>query len=213
MDERMMSFVMMRQAAAALTARHGGFAVRYAQAAQRFKSPQTGRIRIIAAVTEAHGHAIDGDGSEVDRTFDKAAGLLDQYGDEIIEGDPTADRYCEPSLYVKIARAKCALELERASDAVDAFTDVLQSLPASYHRDRGQYLAALARAHILAEQPEAAVVAADEAYTIAIATGSSRTLSDLRRTMPKGLARWSHIPEVERLNAMLAMIEPEIGGI
>ncbi|MDX2971090.1 hypothetical protein [Kribbella solani] len=212
MDERMTSFVLMRRAAAALTARSGPVAVRFAQAAQRFESEETGRIRIIAAVTEAHGHAIAGDGSEVDRTFDVAAALLEQYGAEITEGDPTADRYCEPDLYVKIANAKCALELGRGGDAVEAFTDVIDSLPSGYRRDRGQYLGSLARAHILAEQPEAATTAAGEAYSIAIATGSSRTLADLRSTMPAGLARWSHIPEVERFCAMLAAVQPEIGG-
>ncbi|TCC35104.1 helix-turn-helix domain-containing protein [Kribbella sindirgiensis] len=211
-DERMTSFVLMRRAAAALTARNGAYAARFAQAAQRFESPETGRVRIIAAVTEAHGHAISGDGSEVDRVFDAADALLERYGDEITDGDPTADRYCEPALYVKIARAKCALELGRAGDAVEAFTDVLANLPPDYHRDRGQYLGSLARAHILAEQPEAATVAAEEAYSIAIATGSTRTLSDLRGSMPGGLARWSHIPEVERFCAMLAAVQPEIGG-
>jgi hypothetical protein len=211
-DERMTSFVLMRRAAAALTARNGPYAARFAQAAQRFESAETGRIRIIASVTEAHGHAISGDGSEVDRAFDNAAGLLDQYGDEIIDGDPTADRYCEPALYVRIAQAKCALELGRAGDAVEAFTAVIDSLPPDYHRDRGQYLGSLARAHILAEQPEAATAAAEEAYSIAIATGSTRTLADLRGTMPTGLAPWSHIPEVERFCAMLAAVQPEIGG-
>lgn len=212
MDDRMTSFVMMRRSAAALTARHGAYAVRFAQAAQRFDSPETGRIRIIAAVTEAHGHAIAGDGGESDRALDTAARLLEQYDGEIIDGDPTADRYCELGLYAKIARAKCVLELGRAGDAVDAFTDVLHSLPRDYHRDRGQYLGSLARAHILAEQPESATAAAEEAYSIAIATGSTRTLEDLRRTMPNGLAQWSHIPEVERFCAMLAAVEPEIGG-
>ncbi|MEV0289216.1 MULTISPECIES: hypothetical protein [unclassified Kribbella] len=119
---------------------------------------------------------------------------------------------CDLGLYAKIARAKCVLELGRAGDAVDAFTDVLNSLPPDYHRDRGQYLGSLARAHVLVEQPEAAAAAAAEAYTIAIATGSTRTLADLRRTMPSGLARWSHIPDVERFCAMLAAVEPEIGG-
>ncbi|MGW6280794.1 hypothetical protein, partial [Kribbella sp. NPDC055071] len=90
--------------------------------------------------------------------------------------------------------------------------DVIDSLPPDYHRDRGQYLGSLARAHILAEQPEAATSAAEEAYTIAVATGSTRTLADLRGTMPSGLARWSHIPEVERFCAKLAAVEPEIGG-
>lgn len=211
-DERMTSFVLMRRAAAALTARNGAYATRFAQAAQRLQSDDSGRVRIIAAVTEAHGHAISGDGGEVDRSFDAAEELLSRYGGDISDGDPTADRYCEPDLYVRIARAKCALELGRATPAVEAFTDVINHLPADYHRDRGQYLGSLARAHILAEQPEAAVLAAEEAYGIAIATGSARTLEDLRTSMPAGLARWSHIPEVERFCGMLASVQPENGG-
>jgi hypothetical protein len=211
-DDRMASFVMMRRAAAALTARHGDYAVRFAQAAQRYDSEETGRIRVIAAVTEAHGHAIAGDGGEADRALDNAARLLELYNDEILDGDPTADRYCELGLYTKIARAKCSLELGRAGEAVDAFSVVINSLSPEYHRDRGQYLGSLARAHILAEQPESATAAAEEAYTIAVQTGSTRTLDDLRRTMPTGLAQWSHIPEVERFCAMLDAVEPEIGG-
>lgn len=207
-DDRMASFVMMRRAAAALTAGEGGHAVAYARRAQRFDSAETGRVRIIAAVTEAHGHAITGDGGGADRALDAAASLLETYDGEIIDGDPTADRYCELGLYKKIATAKCALELGRGSAAVDAFTDVIGSLPAEFHRDRGQYLSSLARAHTLAEQPEAAVAAAREAYGIAIATGSARTLSVLRNTLPSELARWSDNPEVQQFCAMLA-VEPQ----
>ncbi|GAA2842314.1 helix-turn-helix domain-containing protein [Kribbella solani] len=211
-DDRMTSFVMMRRAAAALTAGEGGQAVLYAQRAQRFDSAETGRVRIIAAVTEAHGHAITGDGSGADRALDTAAGLLERYNGEIIDGDPTADRYCELGLYTKIATAKCALELGRGSAAVNAFTDVINNLPTNFHRDRGQYLSSLARAHTLAEEPEAAVAAAKEAYGIAVATGSDRTLTTLRNTLPSELARWSHNPEVEQFCAMLASVDSQIGG-
>jgi transcriptional regulator with XRE-family HTH domain len=206
-DDRMTSFIMMRRAAAALTAREGGYAVKFAQRAQRFDSAETGRVRIIAAVTEAHGHAITGDGSGADRALDAAASLLERYDSEIFEGDPTADRYCELGLYTKIATAKCALELGRGVPAVDAFTDVIDSLPADFHRDRGQYLSSLARAHTLAEQPEAAIAAGREAYGIAIATGSARTLTTLRSTLPSELAPWSHIPEVQQFCAMLAAVD------
>lgn len=206
-DDRMTSFVMMRRAAAALTAGEGGYAVKFAQRAQRFDSAETGRVRIIAAVTEAHGHAINGDGSGADRALDTAASLLERYDGEVIEGDPTADRYCELGLYAKIATAKCALELGRGTAAVDAFTDVIDSLPADFHRDRGQYLSSLARAHSLAEQPEAAVAAAREAYGIAIATGSARTLTTLRSTLPTELARWSDDPEIQQFCAMLAAVD------
>jgi hypothetical protein len=137
---------------------------------------------------------------------------LERYNGEIIDGDPTADRYCELGLYTKLARAKCSLELGRAEDSVLAFTDVLDSLPSDYRRDRGQYLGRLAEAHILAEQPELACITGEESFAIAVATGSTRTLADLCRTLPTGLAPWSRAPDVERFCAMLAAAEPRNGG-
>lgn len=211
-DDRMAAFVMMRRAAQSISAREGAYAVRLASAAQRYRSPETTRVRAIAALTEAHGHAITGDAGEADRALDAAASLVEGANGMILDGDPTDGRYCELGLYLNISRAKCELELGRAAQAVEAFRLVLDTLPPDYHRDRGQYLARLAQAYILAGQPEEACAAAEESLAIAIATGSTRTIADLRRAASHGLARWKDLPAVDKLRDLLAAVERPNGG-
>jgi tetratricopeptide (TPR) repeat protein len=210
-DERMAAFVMTRRAVQSISAGKGAYAVRLAAAAQRGGDrPETIRVRALAAMTEANGHAISGAPSETDRALDVADGLLAREA-IVTDGDPMEGRYCELDLYLKITRAKCHLELGRANDAIDAFAIVLADLPADYHRDRGQYLARLAQAHIIAEQPEPACIAAEESLAIAISTGSGRTIGELR-TMAKKLTRWIRQPMVERFLGMLAVVELSNGG-
>jgi hypothetical protein len=210
-DERMAAFVMTRRAVQSISTGKGAYAVRLAVAAQRGGDrPETIRVRALAAMTEANGHAISGQPSETDRALDVADALLEREA-IITDGDPMEGRYCELDLYLKITRAKCHLELGRASNAIDAFGIVLADLPLDYHRDRGQYLARLAQAYIMAEQPEPACAAAEESLAIAISTGSGRTITELR-TMAKKLTRWMRQPPVERFCGMLTAVELSNGG-
>lgn len=204
-DDRMASFVMTRRAVQSLSRQDGAYAIRLAAAGQRYRGGDTARVRALAALTEATGHAITGDRSETDRAIDTAADVLSS-APEVAEGDPTQGRYCELDLYLEITRAKCYLELGRADDAIGAFGVVLDNLPSDYHRDRGQYLARMARAYVMSGQPEAASSAASESLSIALATGSSRTVADLR-SLPGSLAQWQHLPEVDQFCAMLAGVE------
>ncbi|GAA2517872.1 hypothetical protein [Pilimelia columellifera] len=200
-DDRMASFVLTRRAAQAVSARDGDYAARLARAAQRGDSPLTTRVRAIAVQTEALGHAIAGNPNGVDDALERAAALVDSEG-EAYEGDPSAGRYCEMPLYLAISTAKCQLELGRAGAAIDGFTAVLNALPADYHRDRGQYLARLAHAYALAGQPDEACGNAEESLAIALATGSSRTLVDLRG-IAGYLDRWATYPTVSQLRERL----------
>lgn len=210
-DDVTAAFAMMRRAAAAISARDGAFAARLARTVQRYDSPATLRVRAIAAMTEANGHAIDANPSGTDQALDLAASLVEK-SDEIYEGDPTVVRYCEIPLYESITKAKCHLELRRAPEAIQSFTVVLDTLPPDFHRDRGQYLARLSQSYVLGEQPEAACVAAEESLAIALETGSSRTIGDLRRTVPDMVNRWAKVPEVVRFRDMLATVERSNGG-
>ncbi|MEY9904346.1 tetratricopeptide (TPR) repeat protein [Catenulispora sp. MAP12-49] len=210
-DDVMAAFTMMRRAAGAISARDGAFAARLAAAVQRYSTPETIRVRAIAALTEAHGHALAANAGEADRALDLAAGLVEQ-SDQVYEGDPTVARYCAIPLYESISKAKCHLELGRAPEAIESFKDVLDTLPPDYHRDRGQYLARLTQSYVLGEQPEAACAAAEESLAIALETGSSRTLGDLRRTVPTMVSRWGKVPEILRFRDMLATVERSNGG-
>jgi len=210
-DSRLAAFVRMRRAAQAISSRQGEYAVRWAAAAQKDKRPDHMRIHAIAALTEAHGHALCGDSSNADRALDRATEIIDDSPDSF-DGDPTSDRYCELPLYLSISRAKCQLELGRGEDAVSAFGLVLSDLPDDFHRDRGQYLASLASAHLLVEQPEQACAAASESLAIAVATGSARTIGELCRSMPKRLTRWPDLPEGVALLASLESAQIMNGG-
>ncbi|MFJ8582641.1 hypothetical protein [Micromonospora sp. NPDC093277] len=205
-DDRMAGFVLTRRAVQAISARNGAHAARLASAAQRDRGPETLRIRAIAAQTEALGYAVHGDGGEADRALDLAETLLDDGGAGTpLEGDPSDGRYCDLRLYLSISRAKCHLELGRASAAVSAFTTVLNTLPPDYHRDRGQYLSRLAQAYVLAGSPEEACACAEESFAIAVTTGSSRTLNDLRNLLGQ-LRPWASFPAVAKLRDLLTTV-------
>jgi len=203
-DDRMAAFVLTRRAVQAIGARNGAHAARMAHAALRSGDPQTIRVRTIAAQTEALGHAVSGEAADADRTLDLAESLLESGGGEIpTEGDPSTGRYCDMRLYLNISRAKVHLELGRAESAVSAFTTVLDTLPPDYHRDRGQYLARLAQAYVLAKEPDEACACAEESLAIATTTGSSRTINDLRR-LAEQLRPWINRPAVARFDALLS---------
>lgn len=104
------------------------------------------------------------------------------------------------------------MELGRGPEAIQSFTTVLETLPPDYHRDRGQYLARLTQSYVLGEQPEAACASAEQSLAIALETGSTRTIGDLRRTVPAMVKRWGKVPEVIRFRDMLATVERPNGG-
>jgi len=212
-DDVMAAFAMMRRAAAAISSREGAYAARLAGRVQRYDSPETIRVRAIAALTEANGHAINSNPGEADRALDLAAGLVEQAAVmAVAEKDPTVIRYCEIPLYESISKAKCHLELGRATEAIESFRVVLDTLPPDYHRDRGQYLARLTQSYVLGEQPEAACVAGEESLAIALETGSARTIGDLRRTVPDMASRWGKVPEFIRFRNLLATVQQSNGG-
>ncbi|MGW4944505.1 hypothetical protein ACWEOZ_23270 [Actinoplanes sp. NPDC004185] len=203
-DERMAAFVMTRRAVQAIGSRNGALAARLARVSLRSDSPETARVRTIAAQTEAVGHAVHREASEADRALGIAESLLADGGAGVTEdGDPSTGRYCDMGLYLSISRAKVHLELGRANEAVSAFTTVLETLPPSYHRDRGQYLSRLAQAYVLAKEPDVACSHAEESLAIAVATGSSRTIDDLRHLSGQ-LRPWASRPAVAHFDALLA---------
>jgi tetratricopeptide (TPR) repeat protein len=203
-DDTMTAFVLTRRAVQAVNARLGAYAARLACAAQRDTQPGTLRVRTIAAQTEALGHAVHGHADDTDRSLDVADALIsDGAAAPPGDGDPSAGRYCDMRLYLRISRAKCHLELGRANEAIAAFHFVLDTLPGDYHRDRGQYLARLAQAYVLAGYPGEACSQAQESLAIARTTGSSRTINDLRRLTGQ-LKPWASNPAVAQLTTMLA---------
>ncbi|MEU4421273.1 hypothetical protein AB0F81_11655 [Actinoplanes sp. NPDC024001] len=205
-DERMAAFVLTRRAVQAISTRSGAQAAKLARAAQRNFAPETARVRTLAAQTEALGYAVHGLAGDCDQALDQAERILAESGGVPLDGDPSDGRYCDMRLYLDITRAKCHLELRRATEAVSSFQTVLETLPRSYHRDRGQYLARLAQAYVLAESPDEACSQASEALPIAVATGSSRTIGELQTLHRDLLRRWPTHPAVAHFSAQLASL-------
>jgi transcriptional regulator with XRE-family HTH domain len=207
-DVRLSSFVMTRRAVQALHDNEADYAVRLAQAAQRDSSELTRRVRAIAAQTEGLAHALAGDAGEVERAMASADALIQSLVDLSMDGDPSGgNRYCDLDLYLKISQAKALLTLGDADAAVTAFEVVLEALPESYRRDRGQYLARLAEAEGLAGLPEQGWASAREALVIAVETGSSRTVDDVRRVAGSVLAPWSDLPDARAVHDMLMPVQ------
>jgi tetratricopeptide (TPR) repeat protein len=143
---------------------------------------------------------------DTERSLDRAAKLTELRSQSAADGDPSDARYCDLELYLKISRAKCYLSLGDGGAAISAFGEVIGDLPPEYHRDRGQYLARLAQASILAGLPDLASSHALEALEIALATGSSRTISDIRGVAHTMAAQWPARPQTQDLREILGTI-------
>jgi tetratricopeptide (TPR) repeat protein len=171
-DHGMVAYAMGRKAHLAAEQADAGCAVGLAQAAQRYAV--TPRVRAIAMLQEAHGHALAGEEGTALRTLDSA---LDLAG--LAAGDEGPGRYLSPG-YVELQRSACWLALGRPEQAIPLLERELAVLPAIHRRDGGVYIARLARAYATAGAREQATAPAREAREVAKATGSRRILRELR---------------------------------
>jgi hypothetical protein len=85
--------------------------------------------------------------------------------------------------------------LGQHAEAAEGFKTAIEALPATYHRDRGVYLARESLAYAAAREPQQAAVVGLQALTIAETTASARIITDLTR-LDNHLNRWSTVPEV-----------------
>jgi transcriptional regulator with XRE-family HTH domain len=170
-DQAMVAYTLVRKADQAAQRDDAAGTIGLAQAAQRHPVP--GRVTAAALVHEAHGHAIAGDQRATMRALDQAATL----GARSNEGP---GRYLTPG-YVELQRAACWQTLGHHDKAVGAFERQLASLPAVHRRDRGLYLARLARAYRATGNRAQATAVAGEARAVADATGSKRILRGLAK--------------------------------
>jgi tetratricopeptide (TPR) repeat protein len=194
-DTVMVSYVLMRKSSQAEILRDAGRTIGLARAAQQ-PADLPVRVRAVAAQQEAHGHALAGDELACHRKLDEAGELsgLDQPSD-------LPGRYCIPT-YVEMQRASCCIELGRPDMAVPLFERELDHLPPVHRRDRGVYLARLARAHAATGDPDAAVARARQALDLAVTTGSARITTELRQ-LEHRLSEWRELPAVVEFNSGL----------
>jgi tetratricopeptide (TPR) repeat protein len=157
---------------------------------------------VLALVTqqEARGHALDGDGRDVDELLDATEALTARAA-EHPEDEPPWVYFNSPER-VLFQRGMAYVELGRYGEAVELFEQARARMPVGYRRDHGRYAANTAIAAAHAGQVERATAAGREALAIAVGTGSAHTLADLRRAR-QALRRRSDTPAVREFDEAL----------
>lgn len=174
-----------------------GRTIGLAQVAQQEPGHLPARIRAVAAQQEAHGHALAGDEAACHRKLDEAMELA--AAELTIEGP---GRYCIPE-FLEIQRATCWVELGRPDRAVTIFEEQLTRLPSVHRRDRGVYLARLARAYAGRDDADGAAMNARQALDGLATTGSRRIVSEFVKLQPR-LEQWRDVPGMTDLHTAVA---------
>jgi transcriptional regulator with XRE-family HTH domain len=196
-DSAMVSYVLMRKSSQAAVAGDTGRTIGLAQVAQQQAGHVPSRVRAVAAQQEAHGHALAGDEMSCHRKLDEAMELA--AGELTVEGP---GRYCIPE-FLEIQRATCWVELGRPDQAVSLFEEQLTRLPSVHRRDRGVYLARLARAYAARDDADGAAINARQALDVVTTTGSRRIVAELAKLQPR-LEQWRDVPGMADLHTAVA---------
>nr|BFD94019.1 helix-turn-helix transcriptional regulator [Kitasatospora sp. Xyl93] len=172
-EQDLTAYIMARKAQLAGDMQDSVEAIDLATAAQRLAGAGT-RLTAMGAVYAAHGHALLGDERTAQNAFDQALALLARPP----EAPFGRGRWLNEA-YVEAQRARALSSLGRHREAAVGFEKAIRSLPASYQRDRGVYLARSAIAQFHTAGPEHAATTATSALSIATTTGSARILTEL----------------------------------
>jgi tetratricopeptide (TPR) repeat protein len=177
-DDDLIASVLSMRSNAAWGAGDAKRAVTLAEASCRVTVAAPG-VRALSHQQLARAYAASGDRARVDAHLDEAVALSDRA--RLDPGREPAWTYFLDEGRLTIQRAICLRELGEHRAAVDLFRQAIESLPAEYRRDRGQYLARLAVALRGAGEREESAEVEREARHLADVTGSARTLAELGR--------------------------------
>lgn len=174
-DTQLTSYIMARKSQLAGDMRDSLTASGIGQAAASM-SPYK-KLAAISNTFAAHGHALAGDRSLAEHSYDQARELAAR-PEEGCEWGAWLD-----DSYIDVHRAQSLTELGDYRSAASTFDNALAALAPRYHRDRGVYLARAARAHAGAGDADRAAALGHESLAIATATQSGRTATELVRLL------------------------------
>lgn len=165
-----------------------------AEASRQMTHPRS-RLAAVGLTYQAFGHALRGEATASQKTFDQARDLV-----EVLRNDPGPWGAWRDASYVEVHRAQGLHALGMHTEAAETFTRAITNLAEDHHRDRGVYLARAAAAHAGAGSPEPAAAAGMQAVAIAGDTQSGRILQGLVE-LDRALAQWKQVPQVMEFRA------------
>ncbi|MEU1204691.1 helix-turn-helix domain-containing protein [Nocardia sp. NPDC005825] len=195
-DERLRSYTLVRQSNIAAESGNPAIAIELARAALRNSAEQP-RLRTLALLQLAHGHALRKEGSESDR----AIGQAWEATADSASGDGDLAGYCTPE-FIRMEAANSWVHLGRPDAAVETLLKALPLWQIEDRRDLGRGLALLAVAQARTGQADQALEAARHALVIASETHSSRTLRQLHR-LPEELTGSGGADQARELRTIL----------
>lgn len=197
-DSDMTSYILSRKAQLAADTGHRYDALGFANAARR-TARSGSRLEVIAAMHQAHGHAVLGEEAASLSCYDTALALLDRADRDGVWGSWL------DSAYISTARARSLAVLGHFGSAAAGFRTAIAALPGTYRRDRGLYLAREARALAGAGDVQQASRVGVEAVGIAAETGSARIIGQLGK-LDADLAPASEEPGVSEFRSAIDQI-------
>jgi transcriptional regulator with XRE-family HTH domain len=201
-EPNLISEVLSFQGHAAWIAGQPGPLIGLSQAAQRDRSIYPGQLAISAA-QEAQGHAMTGDGHDVDRLLDRADALAAAARDRLEDAPPWL-YYHSPGFFALqrgLAYRYLGADPVYRRRAIAALSTGHATLPADEISSEwgAEFLIHLAAVHAQDGEVEQACAAALQAAGIARAASSARLLRLLRRLRAGLAARWPNEAGVTEL--------------
>jgi tetratricopeptide (TPR) repeat protein len=159
------------------------------------------RIRALAALQEAQGHALAGDRASCERSLDQGTELM-RAADAEAPGELTLGPTHTPD-FAEAIRGWCYHDLGRSSAAAEILDPQLARIPRSSGRTFARFGARLALSQAAAGDVESACRLASDVVDAAVAVDSATVRTDLGRLV-RTLARWSNKPAVCEVRVQLA---------
>jgi transcriptional regulator with XRE-family HTH domain len=159
------------------------------------------RIRGLAALQEAQGHALAGDQSECERALDQGAAFMQAAAAESA-GELVLGPTHTPDL-VEAIRGWCYHDLGRSAAAAAILDPQLARIPRTSGRTFARFGARLALSQAAAGDVDSACRLTPEVVDAAVAVDSATVRSDLGR-LARTLSRWSGQPAVREVRVRLS---------
>ncbi|ONI87870.1 transcriptional regulator [Actinosynnema sp. ALI-1.44] len=204
-DTQLAQYALIRQALITLYREDAAGTVDLAQQAQA--DPRTSpRVRGLAALREAQGHALACDYDQCQRALDHATGLLEKSKDNASDGMVIGSASVTGGDLSSLVAGWCMHDLGHSRQAVAILDRQLASLPGNARRAHARFGARRALAYAAAGEVDHACALAGEILDVAEVVDSATVRQDLRR-LARMLVRWhthSSVRDVlPQLNAAL----------